>query len=292
VAGIQINETCTFGSEYALKHCHEYMGILSSDDDTSAYVASTTVTYDKWDPTTVNYGLQQNTNNALVCSNEAGDELFLVSDSDCTISQPLVTTHSIGVQSSLFGYPCPVPMVFYTSVAGPLYAGNGPASRELHIGESVYGSAIVPRLRCGNIIEVEIDGDLKCVAHNTTTCYIQVYLGVVKIGGCAVGDKLGQETFKAIPFNIRFKVVIPQVQFVRFPATTVRTIGLMTYHNWSFTNSHGIAGFGITDYGLNTQVPIDNPGELRVTASWLNSSGAGDTIEMLSTKYSCTGFNT
>jgi hypothetical protein len=73
---------------------------------------------------------------------------------------------------------------------------------------------------------------------------------------------------------------------------TVRTIGLMAYHNWIATGSHGISGFGITDNGLTPQVAVDDPGELRVVASWLNSSGSADSIQMLSTKYSCTGFNT
>jgi hypothetical protein len=288
----QINETSTFDSEYALRHCHVYMGILNTDDEKSQHIYAPVTTYDKWTPTTVNYNLEQDSKNALVCSNEGGDELFLVSNSDCTISQPLTTTHGIRAQSALFGYPCAVPTVFYTSVAGPLYAGDGPASRELHIGDSIYGTPFVPRLRPGGIIEVEIDGLLKCAAQNTTTCFIQVYLGVVQIGGCAAGDKLGRETSKVIPFNIKFKVVVPQIQFVRFNVTTVRTIGMMTYHNWTITSSHGISGFGITDYGLNPEVPIDTPGELRVVASWLNSSGAGDTIEMLSTRFSSSGFHT
>jgi hypothetical protein len=292
-AGVtQITETCSFGSEYAYKHCHEYMGILSTDTGKSATITSTTVTYAQWNPTSVNCALHQDAQNALVCTNEGGDELFHVSDSDCIISQPLVTAHSIGTHAALFGYQCPVQTVFYSSVVGGVYAGGGPASRELHIGESGYGSPFIPRLRPGNIYEVSIDGLLKCSAHNTTTCYIEVFIGVVKVASCAVGDKLGTETFKALPFSINFKIVVPQIQFVRFPATTVRTIGLFKYHNWSFNNSHGISGFGIQDYQLNTQVPIDSPGELRVVASWVNSTGAGDTIEMLSTKYSCTGFNT
>jgi hypothetical protein len=145
-------------------------------------------------------------------------------------------------------------------------------------------------LRPGNIISVDIDGLITVEQHNVTTCMIDIYMGIVKIGGCSVTDTMSSGT--NVAFNINFQVVVPQPDFLRYPGVPVRTIGMMTYHNWTSTGSHGIAGFGITDYGLNTQVQIDAPAELRVVASWINSSGSGDTIEMISTKYSYTGFNT
>jgi hypothetical protein len=291
VGGTQIVDTCTFGHAHAFRHCHEYLGILSNNSSKSAYVASTTVTYDKWHPRTVNYGLQQDDQNALVCSNGGGDALFLVSNSDFHVATPMHAAGAITQHQDRFDYPCPVTSTFYVGLDGIKYKASDPeASIELHVGEQKYGRPLLSRLRSGNVIEIDMTGICRSNGTGDEILYIEVYLGEIRLGHSSSTNKMSKSGTTDRPFNLHLTMTTPSSQFVQFSTIPVRMRGLFSYHNYHTTNTHIISGFGLEDAGAS--VPVDDPGELRIVASWLGGTSSACWVEMMSTRYSCTGFNT
>jgi hypothetical protein len=96
----------------------------------------------------------------------------------------------------------------------------------------------------------------------------------------------------AVPFSLKFKMVVPEPSSHTLDSiSTVRASGMFMYHGINVPSSAGMSGFGLTDHG-EVSVGINYPGELRVRFSWMNPAASGDRVQMLSTKYSCTGFNT
>jgi hypothetical protein len=286
----QINETCTFGSVYALRHCHVYMGILNTDDEKSQHIYDPVLTYDKWNPTTVNYAIGQNTQNTLVCSN-GGDALFLVSNSDCHVATPMHAAGAITQLQDRFDFPVPVVSTFYVGLGGVKYKANNPeASTELHVGEQKYGSPLLPRLRSGNVIEIDMTGICRSNGTGDEILYLEVYLGEIRLGHSSSTNKMSKSGTTDRAFNLHITITTPSAQFVRFSIIPVRMIGLFSYHNYHTTDTHIISGFGLEDVGAS--VTVDDPGELRIVASWLGGTSSACQVEMMSTRYSVTGFNT
>jgi hypothetical protein len=180
---------------------------------------------------------------------------------------------------------------FYVSLEGGRYKASDPeTSVELHVGERGYGSPLVRRLRPGNVIEIDMTGLCRSNGAGDEILYIEVYLGGIRVGHSSSTNKMSKSGTTDRPFNLHLTMTTPSSQFVQLSTIPVRLSGLFSYHNYNATNTHLISGFGIDDEGAS--VPVDEPGELRIVASWLGGTSSACWIEMMSTKYSCTGFNT
>jgi hypothetical protein len=265
--------------------------MLNTNSDAQGEFQNPSVSYDGWLPTDANYYLTQDSVNALECNDTTGTNVFRLSTSDFHIATPLHAAGAITQHQDRFHFPCPVVSTFYVALNGIRYKANDAAQgTELHVGENGYGAPLVRRLRPGNVIEIDMTGLCRSNGTGDEILYIEVYLGDVRVGHSSSTNKLSKSGTTDRPFNLHLTMTTPSSQFVQFSTIPVRMRGLFSYHNYHTTNTHIISGFGIDDEGAS--VPVDEPGELRIVASWLGGTSSACWIEMMSTKYSCTGFNT
>jgi hypothetical protein len=285
-SGVWISDSCTFGSSFAHKHCHMYMGIIGEYGEKSAYIHSPQVIHSQWYPVAEDYTLKQDTENSLVCADMGGNTLLSISTSECKINQPLTTTQGISAHSDFFGYPCPVTSVFFSASEGEPYDADM-ASREMHIADTFFGVPNIPQIRPNNIYEIDMRGIITCFQHHITTLYVEVLLDTTVIVSSEYTSTM-ESLPGIVPFSLQFQMVMPIISTDTLDSiSTLRGSGMFTYHGIREPTQAGMSGFGLTDHGGVT-IGINYPGQLRVRFTWINAD-PGDRVQMLSTKYSCTG---